>query len=121
MIVILFIKINIDICNTYFLEDKFMVTQKKTSSTKKKWSKNVTEHSNALDLEDKIFTKSPKEIALSLKHSAEVSTRRKGTPYQSAMSMLTFYQNRAGKNLNSEQKEVIQKAKEELRKLFGRE
>jgi len=88
----------------------------------KKWSADVTEHSNALDLENNIFeSKDPQKIAESLKQSAEKSKRKKTTPFQSAMSMLTFYINRAGKNLPDTQKEVLEKAKDELRKAFGRE
>jgi translation initiation factor 2 alpha subunit (eIF-2alpha) len=87
----------------------------------KKWSQDVTEHSNALDLEKDVFTRDdPKSIALSLKRSAEHSHRRKGSPFQSAMSMLTFYINRAGKDLPAKQKKVLEKAKEELRAAFGR-
>ena len=87
----------------------------------KRWSHAVTEHSNALDLEPGVFTWSdPHKIAQSLKRSAEASTRRKGTPYQSAMSMLTFYLNRSGKNLPAYQKKVLQQAKTELRGLFRR-
>jgi hypothetical protein len=86
-----------------------------------KWSQDVTEHSDALDLEKDVFTRDdPKSIALSLKRSAEHSHRRKGTPFQSAMSMLTFYINRAGKDLPPKQKKVLEKAKEELRSAFGR-
>lgn len=86
-----------------------------------KWSQDVTEHSDALDLEKDVFTRDdPKAIALSLKRSAEHSHRRKGTPFQSAMSMLTFYINRAGKDLPPKQKKVLEKAKEELRAAFGR-
>lgn len=86
-----------------------------------KWSQDVTEHSNALDLERDVFTRDdPKSIALSLKRSAEHSKRRKGSPFQSAMSMLTFYINRAGKDLPATQKKVLEKAKEELRAAFGR-
>jgi len=82
----------------------------------------VTRKSNALDLDSKIFTSSsPRKIALSLKRSAEGSKRRKGTPYQSAMSMLNFYINRAGKSLSMRQKNVLERAKPELRKAFGRE
>ena len=96
--------------------------QNKTKSSAKKWSADVTEHSDALDLENNIFESTdPKKIAESLKQSAEKSNRRKTTPYQSAMSMLTFYINRAGKNLDASQKEVLEKAKDELRKVFGRE
>ena len=87
----------------------------------KKWSQDVTEHSNALDLERDVFTRDdPTSIALSLKRSAEHSKRRKGSPFQSAMSMLTFYVNRAGKDLPAKQKNVLEKAKEELRAAFGR-
>jgi hypothetical protein len=87
-----------------------------------KWSADVTEHSDAMDLEENIFeSDDPKEIARSLKHSAESSHHRKSEPYQSAMSMLTFYINRAGKNLPAKQKRVLEDAKDELRKLFGRE
>jgi hypothetical protein len=85
----------------------------------KKWSAKVTKESIALDLEEGVFTwKDPKKIALSLKSSAEKSTRRKGTPFQSAMSMLNFYINRAGKNLPSAQKKVLEQAKVELRRLY---
>lgn len=92
---------------------------KKTDS--RKWSERVTRESDALDLDEGAFTwRDPRRIALSLKRSAEVSTRRKGTPLQSAMSMLNFYVNRAGKSLDPEQREVLEWAKDELRKLFGR-
>jgi hypothetical protein len=85
----------------------------------KKWSHHVTETSDALDLEASVFkSTSAKKIAASLKHSAEASKRRKGSPLQSAMSMLNFYINRAGKNLPERQKKVLANAKEELRKLF---
>jgi len=91
------------------------------SKNQKKWSGDVTEHSDALDLAPNLFeSKYPLEIARSLKESAEKSTRRKSDPYRSAMSMLTFYINRAGKNLDASQKEVLESAKGELRKLFGR-
>jgi Protein of unknown function (DUF3175) len=86
------------------------------------WSGRVTRESYALDLERDVFTlDDPREIALSLKRSAEASTRRKSAPYRSAMSMLTFYINRAGKNLPAERKRVLERAKDELRKAFGRE
>jgi uncharacterized protein DUF3175 len=79
----------------------------------------VTRHSNALDLNAGVFTlKDPRRIALSLKRSAEASKRRKGTPYQSAMSMLTFYINRAGDGLPKERRRVLERAKDELRKCF---
>lgn len=87
---------------------------------KEKWSQDVTEHSDALDLEEGVFKKKdPVEIARSLKRSAERSTRRKGSPLQSAMSMLTFYINRAGETLPAEDKDRLERAKDELRKLFG--
>lgn len=86
---------------------------------KSNWSKNITENSNALDLEEGVFTwDNPKEIAASLKKSAENSTKRKGTPLQSAMSMLNFYINRAGKNLKPERRNILEKAKKELKGLF---
>lgn len=86
-----------------------------------KWSAGVTEHSDALDLEEGVFTwDDPKAIAQSLKRSAEASSRRKSPPYRSAMSMLTFYINRAGKHLDAEQKRVLEEAKQELRRLYGR-
>lgn len=87
-----------------------------------KWSQDVTEHSDALDLEDGVFEKDdPHQIALSLKRSAEHSHRKKGTPYQSAMSMLTFYVNRAGHNLPAKRKAILERAKDELRAVFGKE
>ncbi|MXO69740.1 DUF3175 domain-containing protein [Pelagerythrobacter marinus] len=87
-----------------------------------KWSQDVTDNSDALDLEDGVFTKDdPREVAKSLKRSAEASDRRKTDPYRSAMSMLTFYINRAGKDLDSDQKQVLEDAKDELRKLYDRE
>jgi len=86
-----------------------------------KWSQDVTEHSDALDLEHDVFTwDDPKRIAASLKRSAEHSHRRKGTPFQSAMSMLTFYINRAGHGLDAKQKKVLESAKDELRAAFGK-
>lgn len=85
----------------------------------RKWSRDVTEHSHALDLENKVFVKDdPKEIARSLKRSAEHSHRRKGTPLQSAMGMLSFYINRAGKNLSQAERDKLEQAKDELRTLF---
>jgi len=80
-----------------------------------------TKHSNALDPERDVFKKKdPEKIAASLKRSAEHSKRKKSGSYQSAMSMLNFYINRAGKNLTSEDKQPLEKAKNELRKLFHR-
>lgn len=88
----------------------------------RKWSQDVTEHSDALDLEEGLFTRDdPKAIARSLKRSAEQSKRRKGTPLQSAMGMLTFYINRAGDNLSKADRAKLEKAKDELRALFGKE
>lgn len=85
------------------------------------WSGEVTKYSIVLDLEEGVFTwEDPKKIALSLKKSAEESSRRKAGPFQSAMSMLNFYINRAGKNLPTERKKVLEQAKIELRKLFGK-
>lgn len=90
-------------------------------SKQKNWSGYVTRHSFALELEPGVFTwQDPKRIALSLKRSAEVSRRRKAAPFASAMSMLNFYINRAGKNLRPARKRILGQAKEELRKLFGR-
>jgi len=80
----------------------------------------VTERSNALDLESNVFKKPPKEMARSLKRSAERSTRRKSSPFRSAMSMLTFYENRAGRTLPATRRRAIQSAKRELRRLYGR-
>jgi Protein of unknown function (DUF3175) len=88
---------------------------------KKKWSAEVTAHSDALDLERNVFTKSSAtEIAQSLKHSAEASDRRKSGAFRSAMSMLTLYINRAGRNLSPQRKQTLDTAKGKLRKLFGR-
>ena len=91
------------------------------TSTKRKWSKQVTEHSDALDLQHDVFRLTdPKKIARSLKRSAEHSDRRKSDPYRSAMSMLTFYINRAGHNLEAAQRRHLEDAKDELRALFGK-
>ena len=96
-------------------------TAKMASKTTRKWSKDVTEHSHALDLEKDVFAGAdPKRIAQSLKRSAESSTHRKSDPYRSAMSMLSFYINRAGKNLSAARKKTLERAKDELRKEFGR-
>jgi hypothetical protein len=101
---------------------KKAVPPKKAEKSVKKWSAKVTKHGNALDLEQNIFeSRDPKKIAESLKRSAEKSKRKKGTPFQSAMSMLNFYINRAGKNLEAGQKETLEKAKDELRHAFGRD
>ena len=90
-------------------------------SPPKRWSQNVTTYSNALDLDEGVFSlDSPANIAKSLKHSADTSHRRKTSPFQSAMSMLNFYINRAGKHLPDERKQVLNAAKDELRHLYGR-
>lgn len=90
-------------------------------SAGKRWSQRVTETSNALDLEPGVFTREdPRAIALSLSCSAELSRRRKGTAFQSAMSMLTFYINRAGPRLPARQRKRLEAAKDELRELYGR-
>lgn len=87
-----------------------------------KWSAEVTEHSDALDLEKDVFAQdSARDIAASLKRSAEHSDRRKSSPFRSAMSMLTFYINRAGDNLTAERRRTLEAAKDELRQAFGRE
>lgn len=87
----------------------------------KKWSDRVTKFSNAIDLEEGVFTwKDPRKIAASLKQSAETSMRRKSNPFVSAISMLSFYINRAGKNIDPLQKHILMQAKQELRKLFNR-
>ena len=87
----------------------------------RRWSRRVTERSNALDLEPGVFTNTdPRSIARSLKRSADTSRRRKAEPFRSAMSMLTFYINRAGKSLSASQRRRLEAAKDELRKLYGR-
>jgi hypothetical protein len=89
---------------------------------KRKWSAEVTRRSDALDLESKVFAKrTPAAIAQSLKRSAERSKRRNTTAFRSAMSMLAFYINRAGKNLSRNRLRVLERSKVELRKAFGRE
>jgi hypothetical protein len=91
------------------------------SSARRRWSARVTRESDALDLEHGVFTsRDPGRIAASLKRSAERSRRRKADPYRSALSMLTFYINRAGKNLSATRRKTLQRAKAELRKQFGR-
>ena len=106
-----------------------MLTKRKTASSStrrktrkpRKWSAHVTQTSDAMDLRKNVFRLSdPKRIAQSVKRSAQQSKRKKGTPYQSAMSMLNFYINRAGKNLTPAKKAKLEKAKEELKALFHR-
>ena len=89
-------------------------------TAKKRWSKKVNETSDAMTLDKGVFKKSAHAIALSLKRSAERSRRRKSTPFRSAMSMLTFYVNRGGKNLSAAQKKKLNQAKDELRELYGK-
>jgi len=87
----------------------------------RRWSRRVMQTSDALDLEQGVFLRrSPRAIALSLKRSAERSTRRKAPPFRSAMSMLTFYENRGGKNLDARTKAKLARAKDELRRLYHR-
>lgn len=94
----------------------------KSQAKPKRWSKHVMETSNALDLDKGVFTwDDPRRIARSLKRSAERSQRRKTGPYRSAMSMLTFYINRAGKKLPQHQRSHLEEAKDELRTLYGKE
>jgi uncharacterized protein DUF3175 len=88
---------------------------------RKRWSQRVTEKSNALDLDEGVFSKDePRGIAGSLKRSADRSQRRKSDPFRSAMSMITFYINRAGKKLPKSQRDRLEVAKEELRDLYGK-
>lgn len=92
-----------------------------TETKTRRWSQEVTRHSNALDLEKDVFKQAdPKRIARSLKHSAERSDRRKSSPFRSAMSMLSFYINRAGDQLSAAQRRRLESAKDELRALYGK-
>jgi hypothetical protein len=92
-----------------------------TRTKSRRWSQRVTRTSNALDLESGVFRmRSPRAIARSLKRSAEASGRRKSAPFRSAMSMLTFYVNRAGRKLPARDRVRLMRAKQELRKLYGR-
>ena len=96
-------------------------TKQRSRTSSRRWSKQVTQHSNALDLSRGVFAqKSPDKIAASLKRSAERSKRRKADPYRSALSMLTFYINRAGKNLPASRKRILNAAKGKLREKFHR-
>jgi len=95
---------------------------KRGTSKRKRWSQRVTEDSHALVLEEGVFTRdSPRAIAASLKRSADASTARKSEPFRSAMSMLVFYINRAGKGLSNTRKAKLEKAKDELRRLYGKD
>jgi hypothetical protein len=98
-----------------------MSSARRSRARRKRWSQQVTEHSDALDLEGGVFAqRDPRKIARSLKRSAERSRRRKSDPYRSAMSMLTFYINRAGKQLSKTQRTRLEAAKDELRDLYGK-
>ena len=102
------------------LADK-KTAEKKKATSREKWSADVTEHSNALDLKKGVFTlDDPKKIARSLERSAEESRRKKGSSHQSAMSMLSFYINRAGKNLPASQKKILNQAKKELKEIAAK-
>jgi hypothetical protein len=92
------------------------------AASPRRWSAQVMRRSNALDLEEGVFTKrSPRAVALSLKRSAESSRRRKSEPFRSAMSMLNFHINRAGRGMSASQRKMLERAKGELRKLYGRD
>ena len=92
------------------------------AATAHRWSARVMRTSNALDLEQGVFTKrTPRAVAQSLKRSAEQSRRRKSAPFRSAMSMLNFHINRGGKGLSKSQRQVLERAKGELRKLYGKD
>ena len=96
-------------------------TRKARAGQGRRWSRRVTRESDALDLRRRVFTwRDPERIARSLKRSAEHSKRRKAEPFRSAMSMLTFYLNRAGRNLPAERRRVLARAKAALRRLYGR-
>ncbi len=98
------------------------MARKSVKTPSKNWSAKVTRESRALELEEGVFTwKDPKKIARSLKNSADISTHRKTEPFRSAMSMLVFYINRAGTSLDPEQKRILEKAKQELRKQYGKD
>ena len=98
-----------------------MPQSKQRTRADRRWSSRVTRESDALDLRRRVFTwRDPKRIARSLKRSAEHSRRRKARPFQSAMSMLNFYVNRAGRNLPAERRRVLARAKDELRRLYDR-
>ncbi len=100
---------------------KKSAAKKSTRKSPRKWSQRVTRESDALDLDKGVFSgKDPERIAASLKRSAERSRRRKSNPYRSALSMLTFYINRAGRNLPAGRRRTLMRAKDELRRQFGR-
>ncbi|MBB2200544.1 DUF3175 domain-containing protein [Gluconacetobacter tumulisoli] len=98
-----------------------MTARRTHPARRRRWSADVTRHSDALDLEPGVFASDdPHQIAESLKRSAEASTRRKSSPFRSAMSMLVFYTNRAGRHLSQARLQTLDRAKTELRRLFGR-
>jgi hypothetical protein len=99
-----------------------MAKRKTSKRPGKRWSQRVTQESDALTLEEGVFTlDSPRAIAASLKRSADASRRRKSDPYRSAMSMLVFYINRAGRGLSKARKAKLEKAKDKLRALYGKD
>jgi len=101
---------------------RFMASKNTNTRSSRRWSRRVTKTSNALDLDRGVFTwKDPRRVARSLKRSAEHSRRRKSDPYRSAMSMLTFYINRAGSNLPASRRKVLDRAKDELKHQFGKD
>jgi hypothetical protein len=103
------------------VREKTKTKKRKAKKAGKKWSSRVTQESDALELKKGVFiSDNPHQIALSLKRSAERSRRRKSSPYRSAMSMLTFYINRAGKDLPAKKKRILEKAKDELRTVFDK-
>jgi hypothetical protein len=97
-----------------------MTARRSRKPARRRWSRRVMQRSNALDLEPGVFQRSPGAVARSLKRSAERSRRRKADPYRSAMSMLTFYINRAGRRLPASRRKKLEAAKQELRELYGR-
>jgi len=98
------------------------MTRRDRAGGTRSWSAKVTRESHALELEEGVFTwKDPRRIAASLKRSALRSRRRKASPFRSAMSMLTFYINRAGRGLDEERRQILETAKQELRRLFGQD
>jgi hypothetical protein len=100
---------------------KATTTARKSTRSPRKWSAKVTEISDAMALEKDVFkSDNPQRIAASVKRSAERSHRRKSSPFRSAMSMLTFYRNRAGRNLSPRRKGIVDAAKKRLRRLFHR-
>jgi len=113
-------------CTLVVSQELVMQVKSRTSSKSRagatKWSAKVGRESDALDLEQGVFAKgSAKEVAQSLKRSAQHSTRRKSSPFRSAMSMLNFFINRAGRKLGADRTKTLERAKDELRKQFGRD